>query len=489
MKTVLSIVLSLCFLSNIFAQGRDSISYFDPHLHNFDPHEMVQYIRPPYLDEYLNNPHKGTTSFQRLAGEALYPGLKWDDGTAPLTFEKPSKKIKEISHYPPTRIAYIRWKWADLEPEKGKIHFEIIENALKAAAERHQTLQVRFQPFTAGNTPDWYWNTGARVDQAFKDWYGYATPDHNDLRYIEHWGAFIKALGERFDGHPNLESVDLAYGGDWGEMGGNASYETARRLVDIYYEAFPATTLILMAGSPGAEYASEQTDRIVGWRADCFGDFSKHGWRKRDTAQNNWNHMYVAYPTLYELDGLKEKWQTAPVILETCGTVASWYEAGYDIDKILETGLRFHASVFMPKSVKIPEVWMEKIMDFNKKLGYRFYIHNMTMPKRATPGKEIRISTIIDNEGVAPIYKKYTFAIRLTQGEQEYIYHSNQDITTWMPFYTQFTEVIKVPATFQKGMAKISCAIVDAKNKPVVKFAIRDIDSEGWHPLAAIALD
>lgn len=489
MKKFLLLVLVFIPLCETWAQGRDSISYFDPHVYNFDPHEVVQYLRPAREDGYINNPHKGTTTFQRLAGDDLYPDLKWDDSKAPLSFSTVPTKPKEIKNYPPTRIAYIRWVWKDLEPEKGKIRFEVVENALIAASQRGQTLQLRFQPFSGDDTPDWYWKTGARVDEKFKQWYGYATPDHNDSRYVKHWGEFIRAMGKRFDGHPNLETIDLAYGGDWGEMGGNATYETARKLVDIYYEAFPSSTLILMAGSPGAEYASKQTNRIVGWRADCFGDLSKAGWRKRDTTENNWNHMYVAYPTLFELDGLKEKWKTAPVILETCGSVASWYNEGYDIDKILETALRFHASVFMPKSVKIPDEWMPKIIEFNKKLGYNFFIHNMVVPRKTSRGALMRIRTTIDNEGVAPIYKKYIFAIKLAQGNNEYIYHSDQDIRTWMPFYTNFENVITVPDNFKNGVASISCAIVDNYDKPIVRLAIKDIDEKGWHPLGKILIE
>jgi len=82
-----------------FCQGRDSISYFDPHLNNFDPHEVVQFFRPLHEDGYINNPHKGTTSFQRLAGDDLYPGLQWDDSKAPMTFEKATAPLKEIKNY------------------------------------------------------------------------------------------------------------------------------------------------------------------------------------------------------------------------------------------------------------------------------------------------------------------------------------------------------------------------------------------------------
>jgi hypothetical protein len=139
--------------------------------------------------------------------------------------------------------------------------------------------------------------------------------------------------------------------------------------------------------------------------------------------------------------------------------------------------------------VKIPDEWMPKIMEFNKKLGYNFFIHNMTVPRKTSPGAVMRIRTTIDNEGVAPIYKKYIFAIKLAQGNNEYIHHSEQDIRTWMPFYTNFEDLITVPANFKKGVATISCAIVDNNDKPIVQLAIKDIDEKGWHPLGKILIE
>ena len=113
----------------------------------------------------------------------------------------------------------------------------------------------------------------------------------------------------------------------------------------------------------------------------------------------------------------------------------------------------------------------------------------MVVPRKTSPGKELRIRTTIDNEGVAPIYKKYLFAIKLTQGNREYIYHSDQDIRKWMPFYSNFADVLTVPIDFKAGVASISCAIVDTNDKPVVRFAIKDIDNNGWHPLGRIIIE
>jgi hypothetical protein len=49
--------------------------------------------------------------------------------------------------------------------------------------------------------------------------------------------------------------------------------------------------------------------------------------------------------------------------------------------------------------------------------------------------------------------------------------------------------VIIVPVDFKAGVALISCAIVDTNDKPVVRFAIKDIDNNGWHPLGKIMIN
>ncbi|MFH1706699.1 MAG: hypothetical protein ABIF71_02120 [Planctomycetota bacterium] len=44
----------------------------------YGPSETVQRYRPAYETAYINNPHKGTTTFQRFEGETAYPGMNWN---------------------------------------------------------------------------------------------------------------------------------------------------------------------------------------------------------------------------------------------------------------------------------------------------------------------------------------------------------------------------------------------------------------------------
>ncbi len=450
----------------------------------YGKNEMIQRWRPQYSDTYLNNPHKGTATFQRFDGDALYPTLAWNDSEGPLWFRPPRRGVLRSHLYPPSRVAYCRWLWKVLEPEKGNIRWDVFDGALKAAAERGQTLQIRTQPFIHDTTPEWYWKEGGIPHPAESKAAGYPIPDHNHKAYLRHWGDHIRAIGERYDGHPALESVDVAYGGHCGETGGNCRRKYAERLVDIYMQSFPKTQLVGMLGTLGNAYMAGKR-RAVGWRADCYGDLRIDG-RGQVPDGLNWNHMFEAYPLEMERDGVMEAWKRAPVTLETCWTVAYWEKQGWDIDWILEQGYKYHATFFMPKSVYIPEAWMDKVMAFNKRLGYRFHVHNMILPLEASPGQRLRFTTTIDNRGIAPLYRRYRFAVRFTQGKTRCVVPFKQDIRKWLPDFTTFTEYIRMPEGLQTGEVTLHCAIIDERDQPVVRFATDAVDKDGWHPMTGM---
>ncbi|KPK99788.1 MAG: hypothetical protein AMK75_06365 [Planctomycetes bacterium SM23_65] len=450
----------------------------------FGPKEVIQRVRPTQSDEYLYNPHKGTTTFQRFNGDPLYPGNRWNDARGPEEFQpfKGDPKTLENQRYLPTTMAYCRWVWKVIEPEKGKYRWDIIDGALKAAQERGQTLQLRLQP-CAGRSgfPDWFWNTGAPPQSTGRRRRG--MPDFNSPQYIEHWSDLIRAFGKRYDGHPSLESFDVAYAGSCGETGGNATPETAEKLVDAYLESFRKTQLVGMLGTHGCKYAKTKGHNL-GWRVDCFGDIHMGKFPGEVPENMNWNHMFETYPRSLVRCGMEEAWKTAPVTLETCGTVGRWYDRKYDIDYILEWGLRNHCSVFMPKSCYIPRAWQEKIEAFNKKLGYRFVLRQVTFPLEARPGEQAQFDVYLDNVGVAPIYRDYRLAVRFKQKDVVEVVPFQNDIRKWLPGQVWLSEKLPFPKTLRPGVVRLDLVIVHPKTtKPVVRFAIKEILPDGWHPL------
>jgi hypothetical protein len=472
----------------------------------FGPNEKLQRVRPVESQAWLPNPHRGTTTFQRFQGDPLYAGWTWSDTHGPLSFPPLEGPVPENRKYVPrTTLSYCRWPWAWLEPRKGRYRWDIIDGALRAARERGQTLQARFEPYTARvnysetpcrakrhprersvNMPDWFWDTGARWIR--KGPYAANEPDCNDPRYIRHFSDFVRAFARRYDGHPDLESVDLAYAGFWGESGGNSTPATAAKLADVYLKSFRQTQVVTMLGTPGCRHAAKRTNgtrRQVGWRADCFGDLRNpdHPDVPRGLC---WNHTFDSYPKSIAKCGLQEAWRTAPVTMETCWNVTGWYLDGYDFDVIEREGMRYHMSVFMPKADFFPAAVRARMEAFDKKIGYRFALRQMQLPLESRRGETILLQFFIDNVGCAPLYRPYRLALRFRQGGRSAVVPLRQDIRGWMPGHTWFEEKIAVPRALRRGEAKVDLAIIGDNGQPRVWFAIGGRTDDGWHPLTSV---
>ena len=444
----------------------------------FHKDEVLQRIRPRESKEYIHNPHRGTTTFQRFNGAELFPGLTWDDSKGPTEFPPFDGRLKN-PNYPDTTLSYCRWLWSVLEPQKSKYRWDIIDGTLAAAAARGQTVQMRIQPYIGADMPSWFWDAGGKVDPKADP--ARREPDHNHPSYLKHFGETIRAFAKHYDGHPGLESFDIAYGGPCGETGGNATRASAKKLTDVYLKSFKKTPLVSMLGTFGCAHAARQ--KHVGWRADCLGDMRTDGMGYVPRGLN-WNHMYDCYPKEVHENGVAERWKTAPVTLETCWTVGYWEKMGWDVDWILEQGLKYHASIFMPKSSFIPERLREKIDAFDRRLGYRFVLRQLNLRLEAKPGARIPYWIWVENIGVAPIYRDYTLALRFRQESRSHIVPIKATLRDWLPGDFVDANTIQFPKQLKRGECSVEIAIVEPKTQtPRVWFAIDERTGDGWHPL------
>jgi hypothetical protein len=88
--------------------------------------------------------------------------------------------------------------------------------------------------------PEWFWAHGGVQIGENK---GRPEPDANHPSYVKYWSRLTTEFAKRFDGHPSLESVDVAVAGACAEGGGNATHETVERLVDIHIAHFRKTQM------------------------------------------------------------------------------------------------------------------------------------------------------------------------------------------------------------------------------------------------------
>jgi hypothetical protein len=458
--------------------------------------ETVRRVRPTPTDAYLANPHKGCCTFQHFQGDPLFPGNGWlEEG--PHEFPQPflpnkampGESIATIDGYPPSTVAYCRWFWENFEPEEGRYDFTLIDQALAAAKSRGQTLAMRIMAYGNDRTghkllPKWYRKKyPVREYEIFGEKGAEPIPDSPE--FLEKYGNLIRECGQRYDGHPNLETMDVGYLGPLGEFG-EMSTAQMHRFNQVHKEAFSKTFRLVEIcgeqGKIGLQYGS-------GWRWNAYGDLSDVGSAEVQRSCS-WNHTYDVYPEILA-SYAKDNWKMYPVHCEIGPALTVWKELGWDVDFILQQGLKYHMTYFMAKSCRIPDAWMDKVSAFCRKLGYRFVYRQALYETPVKASGSFRFNSWIENVGVAPIYRKYDFALRLRQGDREEIVTLKEvDPRTWLPGDTIIETRVQLPAGFKPGFVHLAAGLIDPLTREArVSFAAKELLGNHWLALGGIEVE
>ncbi len=209
-------------------------------------------VRPKEIDDVLINPGIGFMTFHKANGGPINP---------------------ENQGHPETSMDYLRVYWNFFEPQRGEYRWEVIENALKAAHAKGQTLMFRIMPYgtdASNDVPVWFRGMMG-PEPTWNNPKSKVRTDPEDPRYLQYYGGMVREIGRRYDGHPDLDSIDISIVGAWGEGAGSAALSQPRReaLVDCYLETFHKTPLVmLLTDEETNKYGISR--RPVGWRVDCL---------------------------------------------------------------------------------------------------------------------------------------------------------------------------------------------------------------------------
>jgi hypothetical protein len=440
-------------------------------------------VWPVETHTVLVNPGMGITTFQRFNGQALNPPLTWSE-SGPVT------KLPQAAtppDFPKASIAYCRWYWSVLEPEPGKFRWDIVDLAIREARSHGQRLAIRLMPYSNKDPlPAWYRNSGAKrankpTDKDGNVW----QPDFSDPLYIKYWGQLVAAAGQRYDGNPYIDSVDISSVGYWGE--GWSPYmppfPVQKELIDIWLKAFPHTQLLMNFDEPQA--LAYGTQHGAGWRLDCLGDMRRKSNNKYFPAE-----MLQIYPQQIVRTGIQNVWQRDPVSLETCGTPSSWKKDGYDVSYILAQALRWHITSLNVKSSPIPPEWKNQFEAFEKKMGYRFILRRLQYPNSVRQGEMMPIHMWGLNAGVAPIYRKYRLAVELKSGDNAAIIRVPVDVRKWLPGDAVFDGSLFVPYDLPPGNYEFRIAMLDPRTqKPAIRLAIEGRQPDGWYDMGHVTIE
>jgi len=441
-------------------------------------------VRPKESDAVLVNPGIGFSTFQRFNGD------KWNGyqdclDTATATDYENFKGPLEIEGHPLTSLAYFRIRWRFIEPENGKIRFDFLDRALETANKRNQTLMLCFSPYIheAIDLPDWLMKE-LKKGEAFDSITGRF--DFNNSLYVKYFSRMISAIGNRYDGHPFLECVDVRIVGSAGEGGGTSSLtdENRRTLVNSYKDSFKKTQLIIMCRTDEKEknVFTDFNGENVGWRLDCLGDMFGFS--------NESNHMFDYYPQAINRGMMQNVWEKEPIVFESCWNMEHWKQKGWDLDYIIDQSLKWHISSFNNKSQSVPVEWETKVDEWLKKMGYRFVLRKFTYPESIKPNEMLRFESWWENKGVAPIYSKnFLLAIKLNNKKRSEIIPTCADINSWLPGEDLYDDAFLVPPDMPRGTYKMQIGIVDRKlYQPKVDLAIEGRNDDGWYTLGYITV-
>jgi len=510
MKKLFFISLFGVFLTHLYAQEQ--------------PKRIVNY--PKEIFDVLNNPGIGFTTFQRFNGDELNPGIGWTEGM-PIEYQPFDGDLTNKNH-PQTTIAYFRVYWKFIEPEEGKYNWPMIDKALRTAAERGQSLMLRIPPYGTGNNtdvPSWYREkVGKRKKELVENW----AVDPEDPRYLQHYGGMITALAQRYNGHPDLESVDMCIVGPWGEGEGSGllSENTRAALFNSYVDNFTRTPLHILQVSTGEDPAKDSTNylpnadpavmlkganiitsytegknndegpqmRYIGYRFDCLGDYNRDRKIPNNFGSNSArDHMQDLYPRELMTIGLVDAWKKTPISFEICWTFMHWLERfKWDeeiVSYIFEEALKWHISSFNAKSSPVPDVWSPLVDKWLNKMGYRFVVRQFIHPSYVRRQGQLEFTSQWENLGVAPIYKDYQLAVRLRNAQKTIILPVDANIREWLPGDIICDDKLFIPYDAPLGKYQLEIAIVaPVSHEPRVKLAIEGKTDDGWYSIGEIEI-
>lgn len=429
-------------------------------------------------NELYINPHKGFTTFQRFRGDELYEetlGEPWRKETGWRMERLPENDgmFREIGieGYPDTSIAYFRIPWRKLESNKGRYDFSLIDKFLARAEERGQKVIFRFTPHAA--RPD----ESLELPQWLVEELKLPARETGDKSspvcdyFFDNYAALIRKIGEHIDGDSRVSSIDVSVVSAWGEgeQMHSLPFKYKKQMADIYAAAFKNTVLTVQFNdNEFIEYMNSL--RPVGLRLDCLGAIC-------------WNHMSLWYPRVFA--DFPDLWKKGPINFEAGWVVRYWLENGWDIDYIIEESLRWHITSFNAKSVAIPECLTEKTENWIKRMGYRFCLRILEYPENASGGDVLNFYILMQNRGVAPIYHKYPFIIRLKdQNGKTYDFNTNEDITSWLPGDNPLKLQITVPCDLPKGEYTLQVGITDGET--LIRMATEAQNDNGFDVMGKI---
>jgi hypothetical protein len=390
----------------------------------------------------------------------------------------------------PCSVVYIRFDWADAEPEQGQYNWKLIDDVIAAWKPRGAAVAMRVMTANAHSrgyysSPKWLFDAGCKSHEytvGGDDPTSGGTripriePDYADPIYLKYHGAFLKALGERYDGRPEVEFLDIGSYGIWGEWHTKnpAPVEVRKQIVDLYQHAFGKTPLVFM--SDDAEVLNYAMARGTGFRRDGVAS----PWH-----EENWigSKKYAA------VQGMADVWKHAPVVFEWFGNYDYIQSKKWSFDAAVNFMLNNHVNLINDNIGQVPPGAMPQLEKLARLAGARFVLREISHEKSITPGRALNLRMKWANVGAGRLHRPFRLRFFLldSTGTPAFTADAKADPRSWLPGAFDLTESLMLPSSLKAGDYTLALALMETGAlKPTFRLAFDAPDKEGRYEVGKV---
>jgi hypothetical protein len=393
----------------------------------------------------------------------------------------------------PCSVAYFRLNWEELEPEEGKFSWKPVDEA--ADAWRKKGARVAFRIMTTNahsagpwSSPKWLFDAGCRSFE-YEEGGGDPTkggarlrrfePDYADPLYLKKHGAFLRALGARYDGHPDVEFLDIGSYGIWGEWHTPhpAPPEVRRQIVDLYLAAFRKTPLVSM--SDDAEILAYALSKGTGFRRDGVGS----PWHEQ-----NW----IGSKKYAGVKDFARAWERAPAVFEWYGDYDYLKSRQWPFEKAVKFMLDNHVTLINDNVGRVPDAERPQLEKLARLAGYRFVLREASHAAKAARGGRLEVRMKWSNVGVGRLYRSCPLTLFLLDAGRKEVHRAraSADPCQWLPGDHAVTEKFELPRSIAPGTFTVGLALVDvATGAPAIQLGCDAPHADRLYALGAVRIE
>lgn len=393
----------------------------------------------------------------------------------------------------PCSVVYVRFNWADAEPAEGQYNWALIDDVIAAWKPRGATVALRVMTCNAHSagyytSPKWLFDAGCKSFEYLRGGDDPTSggkrlpriePDYADPVYLAKHGAFLAALGRRYDGHPGIEFLDIGSYGIWGEWHTPhpAPVAVRKQIVDLYLRAFRQTPLVFM--SDDAEVLAYALSQGTGFRRDGVGS----PWHEQ-----NWigSKKYAGVPSM------GDTWKRAPVVFEWFGNYEYLKSRDWSFDAAVNFMLSNHVTLINDNVGRVPPEAMPQLDKLARLAGARLVLRELGYEPTVKSGATLTLRMKWANVGVGKLYRPYTLRLFLldAQGQPAIAAEAPVDPRDWLPGDHEVTAPVRLPSTVRPGAYELALTLEDrAGQRRPLRLAMDAPEHDGRYVVGRVKVD